>query len=179
MNIFVNDHRVCVCTCVRACKCVCLWVCVSTTYMLCTPNQSSLFNPSVYCTWYKYQYIEINAIHFLFSVLRIKGLYIFRALPAHPQVALYKLHLVYCMRCHSQLALYECITPSAVCAAPPPVDEQVMLETCRGPWFSINWMKSASRWFHYNDILWCTVIKTLSLTNKYTYCSLMTLPRTS
>jgi hypothetical protein len=26
---------------------------------------------------------------------------------------------------------------------------------------SINWMKSASRWFHYTDILWCTVSKTL------------------
>jgi hypothetical protein len=23
----------------------------------------------------------------------------------------------------------------------------VMLETCKGPWFSIKWMKSASRWF--------------------------------
>jgi hypothetical protein len=28
-----------------------------------------------------------------------------------------------------------------------------MLETCRGTWFSINWMKSASRWFHYTDTL--------------------------
>jgi hypothetical protein len=26
-----------------------------------------------------------------------------------------------------------------------------MLETCRGHWFSINWMKNASRWFHYTD----------------------------
>jgi hypothetical protein len=33
-----------------------------------------------------------------------------------------------------------------------PEDEQVMLETCRGPWFSVNWMKIASRWFHYTDI---------------------------
>jgi hypothetical protein len=40
--------------------------------------------------------------------------------------------------------------PSAVREAPPE-DEQVMLETCRGSWFSINWMKSASRWFHYTD----------------------------
>jgi hypothetical protein len=38
-----------------------------------------------------------------------------------------------------------------------------MFETCRGPWFSINWMKSASRWFPYTDILWCTVSKTLSI----------------
>jgi hypothetical protein len=31
------------------------------------------------------------------------------------------------------------------------------------PWFSINWMKSASRWFHYTDILRCTVSTTLRL----------------
>jgi hypothetical protein len=43
-----------------------------------------------------------------------------------------------------------------------PEDEQVMLETCRGLWFSINWMESASRWFHYTDVMWCTVSKTLS-----------------
>jgi hypothetical protein len=28
-------------------------------------------------------------------------------------------------------------------------------------------MKSVSRWFHYNDILWCTVNKTLSLALVY------------
>jgi hypothetical protein len=33
--------------------------------------------------------------------------------------------------------------------ATPPEDEQVMLETCRDPWFLINWTRSASRWFHY------------------------------
>jgi hypothetical protein len=63
---------------------------------------------------------------------------------------------------HSQLTLYARNIPSAVCLAPPE-DEQVMLETCRCPWFSINWMKCASRWFHYTDILWCTFSKTLSL----------------
>jgi hypothetical protein len=46
---------------------------------------------------------------------------------------------------HSQLT-YALSIPIVVCAAPPE-DEQVMLETCRGPWFSINWMKSASRFF--------------------------------
>jgi hypothetical protein len=46
--------------------------------------------------------------------------------------------------------------PTAVCAAIPE-DEQVMLEACRGSWFSINRMKTASRWFHCTDILWCTV----------------------
>jgi hypothetical protein len=37
-------------------------------------------------------------MHFLFSLLRIKGLYMFRALLAHPQEALDKRHLVYCVR---------------------------------------------------------------------------------
>jgi hypothetical protein len=108
--------------------------------------------------------------------LKIKGLYRFRALLAHPQEALHKRHLVYYVRMsagcatvvvklqswHSQLTLYARNIPSAVCAVPPE-DEQVMLETCRGPWFSINWMKIASCWFRYTDILWCTVSKTLRL----------------
>jgi hypothetical protein len=34
-----------------------------------------------------YQYSETNVIEFLFSLLRIKGLYMFRALLAHPHVA--------------------------------------------------------------------------------------------
>jgi hypothetical protein len=50
---------------------------------------------------------------------------------------------------------------NVVCAAPPEF-EQVMLEKYRGPWFSVNWMNSASRWFHYTDILWCTFSKTLN-----------------
>jgi hypothetical protein len=40
-------------------------------------------------------------MHFLFSLLRIKDLYMFRALIAHPQEALYKRHLVYCVRVKS------------------------------------------------------------------------------
>jgi hypothetical protein len=42
------------------------------------------------------------------------------------------------------------VIPNAFCAAPAE-DEQVMLETCGGHWLSINWMESASRWFHYTD----------------------------
>jgi hypothetical protein len=42
-----------------------------------------------------YQYNETNMMHFLFSLLRIKGLYIFRALLAHLQEALHKRHLIY------------------------------------------------------------------------------------
>jgi hypothetical protein len=41
---------------------------------------------------------ETNVMHFLFSLLRIKGLYMFRALLAHPQEVLDKLNFVYCMR---------------------------------------------------------------------------------
>jgi hypothetical protein len=37
-------------------------------------------------------------MQFLFNLLRIKGLYMFRALRAHPQEALNKRHLVYCVR---------------------------------------------------------------------------------
>jgi hypothetical protein len=51
---------------------------------------------------------------------------------------------------YSQLTLYAHNTTSAVCVGPPE-DEQLMLETCTGPWFSINRMKSVSRWFHYTE----------------------------
>jgi hypothetical protein len=45
-----------------------------------------------------YQYSETNVMHFLFNLLRVTGLYMFRALLAHPQEALHKRHLVYCVR---------------------------------------------------------------------------------
>jgi hypothetical protein len=45
-----------------------------------------------------YQCSETNVMHFLFNLLRIKGLYMFRALLAHPQEALHSRHLVYCER---------------------------------------------------------------------------------
>jgi hypothetical protein len=44
------------------------------------------------------QYSETNVMHFLFNLLRIKGLYMFRALLAHPQEVRHKQHLVYCVR---------------------------------------------------------------------------------
>jgi hypothetical protein len=37
-------------------------------------------------------------MHFSFNLLRIKGLYLFRALLAHPQEVLNRRHLAYCMR---------------------------------------------------------------------------------
>jgi hypothetical protein len=45
-----------------------------------------------------HQYSETNVMHFVFSLLRINGLYMFQALLAHPQVALDKRHLEYCVR---------------------------------------------------------------------------------
>jgi hypothetical protein len=45
-----------------------------------------------------YQYSETNVMQFLFCLLRIKGLYMFRALLAHPQEELHKRHLVYFVR---------------------------------------------------------------------------------
>jgi hypothetical protein len=84
-------------------------------------------------------------MHISFNLLRIKGLYMFRALLAHLQEAPHKRHLVYCVRilsvgcgtvamklkpCHSHSHVRS--TPNAVCEAPPE-DEQVMLETCTGP----------------------------------------------
>jgi hypothetical protein len=53
--------------------------------------------------------------------------------------------------CHSQLTLYARNIPNAICAA-----QQVMLETCTGPWLSINRMKSESCWFHDTDDM-CTL----------------------
>jgi hypothetical protein len=112
-----------------------------------------------------YQYNGTNVMYFSFNLLRIKGLYMFRALLAHPQEALHNRHLVYCVRIMSvgcatiavSLTLYACNTPSAVCETPLE-DKQVMLETYRGPWISRNWMKSASRRFHYTDRL-CTKVQ--------------------
>jgi hypothetical protein len=45
-----------------------------------------------------HQYSTTNVMHFLFNLLRIKILHMFRALFAHLQEALNKRHLVYCMR---------------------------------------------------------------------------------
>jgi hypothetical protein len=44
-----------------------------------------------------YQYSETNVMHILFSLVRIKGLYLFQPLLVHPQKALDNRHLVYCV----------------------------------------------------------------------------------
>jgi hypothetical protein len=64
----------------------------------------------------------------------------FQALLVHLKETLHKRHLVHCVRIMSvgcatfvvKLTLYASNIPSAVCTVPPE-DEQVMLETCRGP----------------------------------------------
>jgi hypothetical protein len=63
-----------------------------------------------------YQYSETNVMHFLFNLLRIKGLYMFWVLLAHPQEMLQSgTRYIACVLC--QLAAVG-------------FDE---LETCRGP----------------------------------------------
>jgi hypothetical protein len=69
-------------------------------------------------------------MRFPFNLLRIKGLYAFRTLLAHPQEAQNKRHLVYCVR----IMWVGCGTVAVSCR-----------------------MKSESRWFHYTDIPWRTV----------------------
>jgi hypothetical protein len=46
---------------------------------------------------YTFQYSETYVMYFLFNLLRIKGLYMFPALLAHPQETLHRRHLVYCL----------------------------------------------------------------------------------
>jgi hypothetical protein len=48
--------------------------------------------------WLKHQYSETNVMQFLFVLLRINGLYMFRALLAHLQEALHKWLVVDCVR---------------------------------------------------------------------------------
>jgi hypothetical protein len=68
---------------------------------------------------------------------------VFRSLCAHPQETPHKQHLVYCMHVMSvgftrievlmqPTDIIHMHIPSVACVAPPE-DEQVMLETCRGP----------------------------------------------
>jgi hypothetical protein len=44
------------------------------------------------------QYSDTKVMHLLFNLLRIKGLYMFRALLAHLQEELNEQHFVYCVR---------------------------------------------------------------------------------
>jgi hypothetical protein len=91
-------------------------------------------------TIYILLYSETNVMHFLFNLLRLKGLYMFRALLAHPQEALHNRHLVYCVRATlvvytnlcRQLTSHTRNIPRTVCVATPE-DEQVMFQRRRRP----------------------------------------------
>jgi hypothetical protein len=105
-------------------------------------------------------------MNFLFSLLRIKGLYMFRAILAHSQEALHKRHLVYCVRVmfHCNRGTANWHYTKAIYQVPFVMHLLMMSKYFSkhvgGIWFSINWMKSASRWFHYTDVLWRTASKT-------------------
>jgi hypothetical protein len=55
-------------------------------------------NVKFVATFLMFQYSETKMMHFLFSLVRIKGLHMFRALLAQPQEALHNRRLVYCVR---------------------------------------------------------------------------------
>jgi hypothetical protein len=59
-------------------------------------------------------------------LLKIKGIYMFRALLDHSQEAVYKQHLVYCVHVIVCMTLHARNIPSAVCVAPPE-DEQTAI----------------------------------------------------
>jgi hypothetical protein len=75
--------------------------CTACRFGDCNQNKTEQ-NDSVFYRKYKEhlceQYKEANVMHFSFNLLRIMGLYMFRALLAPPQEALHKRHLVYCVR---------------------------------------------------------------------------------
>jgi hypothetical protein len=61
------------------------------TSFLCENNRGMLLweiLTGYYSTWYS----KTNVMHILFNLLRIKGLYMFRALLAHLQEAIHKRH---------------------------------------------------------------------------------------
>jgi hypothetical protein len=59
-----------------------------------------------------HQYSETNVMHFLFSLLRINGIYMFRALLAHPQEALQSgTWYIACVLCQLAASGLECSTP--------------------------------------------------------------------
>jgi hypothetical protein len=76
-------------------------------------------NHFMFCSTYIiiYQYNETNVMYLSFDLLRIKVLYIFRALFAHPQEALHKRHLIYCVRIMS-VGCYQGWSRTAIVAQP-------------------------------------------------------------
>jgi hypothetical protein len=93
------------CLCVIVCRCseMFCWLCV----IVCRYSEMFCWLCVIVCRYSEMfcwlcvivcRYSESNVMHFLFSLLRIKGLCMFRTLLSHLQEALHKRHLVYCMR---------------------------------------------------------------------------------
>jgi hypothetical protein len=110
-----------------------------------------------------YQYSETNVMHFLFSLLRIKGLYMFWASLTHPHEGPHERNLVYCMHviwvgctwCIQYTKCHFCYTSWGWASNAQNIYRPLIF-------------KSASCWFHYtDDILWCMVNKTSILLKLY------------
>jgi hypothetical protein len=99
-----------------------------------------------------YQYNETNVMHFSFNLLRIRGhLHVSSTTCSSSggdTQTTFGILRAYNVSCSAVARLQlHCSGTATV-----PQHKQGVLETCRGTWFSLNWMKSASRWFHYTDI---------------------------
>jgi hypothetical protein len=127
----------------------------------------------VNCTWIYidikyilYQYNEINAMHILFNLLRIKDLYMFRSLLAHPQEALHKRHFVYCVRVMSA-------APELV----PPRTQYTKCRLCSASWWWASNIRNMERPLILNKlnkqcitlVSLCWYYKVLTIINRTTY----------
>jgi hypothetical protein len=83
-----------------------------------------------------HQYSESNVMHILSNLLRINGLYMFRALLAYRQEAIHKRYLLWYIAC----VLYHLAAPG----------------------LKLNFNPGALRWFHCTDVI-CTVNKILRI----------------
>jgi hypothetical protein len=79
-----------------------------------------------------YQYSETNVVHFLFSLLTIKGLYMLRVLLTHSQEVLNKRHLVCCVRVMS----FGCTSSTPILVHPTDITrtQYTKCRLCIGSW---------------------------------------------
>jgi hypothetical protein len=95
----------------------------------------------------------------------------FRALLAHPHEALHKRHLIYCVRvlsagCTSILVQPTDITRTQFTECHLCRASWRWASSARNMWRSLmNWIKSASRWFHYTDVVLLLFIRSQCSTN--------------
>jgi hypothetical protein len=60
----------------------------------------------------KFQYNQIYVMHFLFSLLTIMSIYMFRELFTHPQEAIHKRRLLYCLHVMSVVCTRTRVDPN-------------------------------------------------------------------